>query len=127
MAAKAFLGRLKENTKVFIGVHFSVSFVSVGGLYVAINNNVDVEAVFRRFGMMASPPTSLSARKPHPPRPPAPPPATRSCATPPCLSGPAMSCKKGRSGRRATGRRSSWSRAAARSSSRSSTTRRCSP
>lgn len=51
----AFSGRIKHLVqkygKVAIGVHISVSCASVAGLYVAINNNVDVEAVFRRFGI----------------------------------------------------------------------------
>ncbi|KAJ1290631.1 hypothetical protein BS78_02G259400 [Paspalum vaginatum] len=37
--------------KVAIGVHLSVSCASIAGLYVAINNNVDVEALFRRVGI----------------------------------------------------------------------------
>lgn len=51
----AFSGRIKELVrkygKVAVGVHLSVSCASIAGLYVAINNNVDVEAVFRRFGI----------------------------------------------------------------------------
>ncbi|KAF8701039.1 hypothetical protein HU200_033934 [Digitaria exilis] len=54
-AAMAFSGRIKELVKkygkVAVGVHVSVSCASIAGLYVAINNNVDVEAVFRRFGI----------------------------------------------------------------------------
>ncbi|WVZ65726.1 hypothetical protein U9M48_015042 [Paspalum notatum var. saurae] len=37
--------------KVAVGVHLSVSCASIAGLYVAINNNVDVEALFRRVGI----------------------------------------------------------------------------
>lgn len=51
----AFSGRIQELVrkygKVAICVHLSVSCASIAGLYVAINNNVDVEAVFRRFGI----------------------------------------------------------------------------
>lgn len=51
----AFSGRIKQLVKkygkVAAGVHLSVSFASIFGLYAAINNNVDVEAVFRRFGI----------------------------------------------------------------------------
>lgn len=51
----AFSGRIKQLVKkygkVAVGVHVSVSCTSIAGLYVAINNNVDVEAVFRRFGI----------------------------------------------------------------------------
>ncbi|CAN6218567.1 unnamed protein product [Urochloa humidicola] len=51
----AFSGRIKQlfkkYGKVAAGVHISVSCASIAGLYVAINNNVDVEGVFRRFGI----------------------------------------------------------------------------
>ncbi|CAN6167842.1 unnamed protein product [Urochloa humidicola] len=51
----AFSGRIKQLVKkygkVAAGVHISVSCASIAGLYVAINNNVDVEGVFRRFGI----------------------------------------------------------------------------
>ncbi|KAL6601662.1 hypothetical protein ACP70R_044882 [Stipagrostis hirtigluma subsp. patula] len=51
----AFTGRMKELAKkygkVAIGVHLSVSCASIAGLYVAINNNVDVDALFRRVGI----------------------------------------------------------------------------
>ena len=42
---------MKKYGKVALGVHFSVSFVSIGGLYVAINNNVDVESLFHKIGL----------------------------------------------------------------------------
>ena len=42
---------MKKYGKVALGVHFSVSFASIGGLYVAINNNVDVEALFHKIGL----------------------------------------------------------------------------
>ncbi|CAL5063103.1 unnamed protein product [Urochloa decumbens] len=51
----AFSGRIKHLVKkygkVAAGVHISVSCASIAGLYTAINNNVDVEGVFRRFGI----------------------------------------------------------------------------
>lgn len=51
----AFTARMKELMrkygKVAVGVHVSVSCASIAGLYVAINNNVDVDAIFSRFGM----------------------------------------------------------------------------
>ncbi|KQJ91261.1 uncharacterized protein LOC100837433 [Brachypodium distachyon] len=42
---------MKKYGKVALGVHVSVSVASVSGLYVAINNNVDVDALFNKFGM----------------------------------------------------------------------------
>ncbi|XP_039138638.1 uncharacterized protein C106.07c [Dioscorea cayenensis subsp. rotundata] len=62
----AFSGRLRELMKkygkVAIGVHFSVSAASITGLYVAIRNNVDVEAVFQKVGLSSpSPPPSLDS------------------------------------------------------------------
>lgn len=76
----AFSGRIKELVKkygkVAVGVHLSVSCASIAGLYVAINNNVDVEAVFRRFGMSPgvtvdgeASPAPASRDGPLPPRP----------------------------------------------------------
>ncbi|WOL18597.1 hypothetical protein Cni_G27394 [Canna indica] len=51
----AFTGRMgelmKKYGKVGIGVHFSVSAVSITSLYVAIKNNIDVESVFEKFGL----------------------------------------------------------------------------
>ncbi|KAJ3692819.1 hypothetical protein LUZ60_011914 [Juncus effusus] len=51
----AFTGRMKELMKkygkVAIGVHLSVSAVSITGLYVAIRNNVDVDSLFKRIGI----------------------------------------------------------------------------
>ncbi|KAK4803809.1 hypothetical protein SAY86_003626 [Trapa natans] len=48
--ASSFTGRFKELIKkygkVALGVHFSVSAVSITGLYVAIKNNADVESIF---------------------------------------------------------------------------------
>ncbi|KAJ7967141.1 DUF1279 family protein [Quillaja saponaria] len=40
---------LKKYGKVALGVHFSVSATSITGLYVAINNNVDVESLLDKF------------------------------------------------------------------------------
>ncbi|KAG9442807.1 hypothetical protein H6P81_018661 [Aristolochia fimbriata] len=42
---------LKKYGKVALGVHFGVSAASITGLYVAIRNNVDVEAVFDKVGL----------------------------------------------------------------------------
>ncbi|KAJ3690796.1 hypothetical protein LUZ61_019960 [Rhynchospora tenuis] len=44
---------MKKYGKVAIGVHLSVSTVSITGLYVAIKNNVDVESLFERIGLSA--------------------------------------------------------------------------
>ncbi|KAM6555246.1 hypothetical protein CsatB_002265 [Cannabis sativa] len=40
---------LKKYGKVAMGVHFSVSAASISGLYVAINNNVDVESLLDKL------------------------------------------------------------------------------
>ncbi|CAL5087086.1 unnamed protein product [Urochloa decumbens] len=53
----AFSGRTKhfafakEFFKVCFGVDISVNCASIAGLYVAINNGVDVDAAFSRFGV----------------------------------------------------------------------------
>jgi hypothetical protein len=51
----AFTARMKDlgrkYGKVALGVHISVSAATATGLYVAINNNVDVDAVFRKIGI----------------------------------------------------------------------------
>ncbi|GLJ27468.1 hypothetical protein SUGI_0539030 [Cryptomeria japonica] len=51
----AFQGRLKElfvkYGKVGLGVHLSVSAMSIAGLYVAIKNNVDVESMIGKIGL----------------------------------------------------------------------------
>uniref|UniRef100_A0ACD5XYE5 Uncharacterized protein n=1 Tax=Avena sativa TaxID=4498 RepID=A0ACD5XYE5_AVESA len=51
----AFTARMKDlgrkYGKVALGVHFSVSAATAAGLYVAINDNVDVDAVFRKIGI----------------------------------------------------------------------------
>ncbi|KAF7067009.1 hypothetical protein CFC21_072928 [Triticum aestivum] len=44
---------MRKYGKVALGVHVSVSVASVSGLYVAINNNVDVDAIFRKIGISA--------------------------------------------------------------------------
>ncbi|KAF7073997.1 hypothetical protein CFC21_078909 [Triticum aestivum] len=53
----AFTARMKDLMrkygKVALGVHVSVSVASVSGMYVAINNNVDVDAIFRKIGISA--------------------------------------------------------------------------
>ncbi|XP_047973829.1 uncharacterized protein LOC125216214 [Salvia hispanica] len=50
MAAR-FKELIKKYGKVGIVVHCSVSAASVSGLYLAINNNVDVESVLERIGL----------------------------------------------------------------------------
>ncbi|PIA40436.1 hypothetical protein AQUCO_02500262v1 [Aquilegia coerulea] len=51
----ALTGRFRELMKKYgrvgLGVHVSVSAVSITGLYVAIKNNVDVQSVFEKVGM----------------------------------------------------------------------------
>ncbi|OVA10747.1 protein of unknown function DUF1279 [Macleaya cordata] len=51
----AFTGRfrelMKKYGKVALGVHFTVSAASITGLYVAINNNVDVESLLSKVGI----------------------------------------------------------------------------
>ncbi|CAK9134556.1 unnamed protein product [Ilex paraguariensis] len=42
---------LKKYGKVALGVHFSVSAASITGLYVAVNNNVDVESILEKVGV----------------------------------------------------------------------------
>ncbi|CAN4107342.1 unnamed protein product [Withania somnifera] len=51
MAGGRFRELLKKYGKVALGVHFSVSAASIAGLYVAVNNNVDVEAMLEKIGM----------------------------------------------------------------------------
>ncbi|KAF7142496.1 hypothetical protein RHSIM_Rhsim05G0054100 [Rhododendron simsii] len=51
MAGGRFRELLKKYGKVALGVHFSVSAASITGLYVAINNNVDVESMLAKVGM----------------------------------------------------------------------------
>ncbi|ESQ45991.1 hypothetical protein EUTSA_v10000376mg [Eutrema salsugineum] len=40
---------VKKYGKVALGVHFSVSGVSISGFYIAIKNNVDVESVLDKY------------------------------------------------------------------------------
>ncbi|XP_062194771.1 uncharacterized protein LOC133897951 [Phragmites australis] len=70
----AFTGRIKQLMKkygkVAVGVHISVSCASFAGLYVAISNNVDVDALFRRVGIspgvgVEAPPDSAPAPAAH--------------------------------------------------------------
>lgn len=49
MGGGRFKELLKKYGKVALGVHFSVSAASIGGLYVAIKNNVDVESIFAKW------------------------------------------------------------------------------
>ncbi|KAL7002517.1 hypothetical protein U1Q18_003670 [Sarracenia purpurea var. burkii] len=51
MAGGRFRELLRKYGKVALGVHFSVSAVSITGLYVAIKNNVDVESMLEKVGM----------------------------------------------------------------------------
>ncbi|XP_061359719.1 uncharacterized protein C106.07c [Gastrolobium bilobum] len=53
MVGGRFRELLKKYGKVALGVHCGVSAVSVTGLYVAIRNNVDVEAILEKFHMGA--------------------------------------------------------------------------
>lgn len=56
----ALTARLRELMKkygaVAIGVHFSVSAVSITGFYVAIKNNVDVNSIFEKVGLSSGVP-----------------------------------------------------------------------
>ncbi|TMX05707.1 hypothetical protein EJD97_006915 [Solanum chilense] len=49
--AGSFRELLKKYGKAALGVHFSVSAASITSLYVALKNNVDVEALFEKIGM----------------------------------------------------------------------------
>ncbi|CAI9782006.1 unnamed protein product [Fraxinus pennsylvanica] len=51
MSGGRFRELLRKYGKVALGVHFSVSATSITGLYIAINNNVDVESIFEKMGM----------------------------------------------------------------------------
>ncbi|KAK4340482.1 hypothetical protein RND71_041944 [Anisodus tanguticus] len=51
MAGGRFRALLKKYGKVALGVHFSVSAASITGLYVAVKNNVDVEAMLEKIGL----------------------------------------------------------------------------
>ncbi|CAL0328161.1 unnamed protein product [Lupinus luteus] len=54
MAGSRFRELIKKYGKVAIGVHVSVSAASITGLYVAIKNNVDVEAILQKFHIATS-------------------------------------------------------------------------
>lgn len=64
-------GRLRELIsrygKVALAVHLSVSGLSISGFYVAIKNNVDVEAALQRFGLYGDP--QRASELPPPPQP----------------------------------------------------------
>ncbi|CAM0952747.1 unnamed protein product [Alopecurus aequalis] len=51
----SFAARMKDLGRkyggVALGVHVSVSAATAAGLYVAIDNNVDVDAIFRKIGI----------------------------------------------------------------------------
>ncbi|BAT83474.1 hypothetical protein LR48_Vigan03g034800 [Vigna angularis] len=70
MAGGRFRELMKKYGKVALGVHLSVSTVSIASLYVAIKNNVDVEAILEKFHMGAvsdqknSNPTDVDASQP---------------------------------------------------------------
>ncbi|VFQ92209.1 unnamed protein product [Cuscuta campestris] len=51
MAGGRFRQLLKKYGKVALGVHVSVSAASITGLYVAVNNNVDVESMIEKVGL----------------------------------------------------------------------------
>ncbi|TKY65303.1 hypothetical protein E2542_SST08161 [Spatholobus suberectus] len=53
MAGGRFRELMKKYGKVALGVHLGVSTASITGLYVAIKNNVDVEAILEKFHMGA--------------------------------------------------------------------------
>ncbi|KAL2330122.1 hypothetical protein Fmac_017703 [Flemingia macrophylla] len=53
MAGGRFRELMKKYGKVALGVHLGVSTASITGLYVAIRNNVDVEAILEKFHMGA--------------------------------------------------------------------------
>uniref|UniRef100_A0A1J3FAZ2 DUF1279 domain-containing protein n=2 Tax=Noccaea caerulescens TaxID=107243 RepID=A0A1J3FAZ2_NOCCA len=52
---------VKKYGKVALGVHFSVSGVSISGFYIAIKNNVDVESLLDKYQI-----PWFSKDKPHP-------------------------------------------------------------
>uniref|UniRef100_A0A7N0U542 DUF1279 domain-containing protein n=1 Tax=Kalanchoe fedtschenkoi TaxID=63787 RepID=A0A7N0U542_KALFE len=74
MAWLAAKGRFREFIgkygKVAVGVHCSVSFASIAGLYVAIKNNVDVESVLEKIGVVTSSPEDETQQIPSPVTPP---------------------------------------------------------
>ncbi|KAK7394606.1 hypothetical protein VNO78_15138 [Psophocarpus tetragonolobus] len=53
MTGGRFRELMKKYGKVAVGVHLGVSAASITGLYVAIRNNVDVEAILEKFHMGA--------------------------------------------------------------------------
>lgn len=53
---------VKKYGKVALGVHFSVSGVSISGFYIAIKNNVDVESLLEKYQI----PWFSSKEKPNP-------------------------------------------------------------
>lgn len=56
MAGGRFRELMKKYGKVAVGVHLSVSGASITTLYVAIRNNVDVEAILEKFHLGAASP-----------------------------------------------------------------------
>jgi hypothetical protein len=45
---------MKKNDKVALRVHVSVSCTIIAGLYVSINNNIDIDSLLRRVGISPS-------------------------------------------------------------------------
>lgn len=64
MAGGRFRELLRKYGKVGLGVHLSVSAASITGLYVAIKNNVDVQALFEKVGVPALSKGGGAAAKP---------------------------------------------------------------
>ncbi|CAM8904435.1 unnamed protein product [Rhodiola kirilowii] len=66
-------GKLREFIgkygKVAVGVHCSVSFASIAGLYIAIKNNVDVESVLEKIGVGTSSAEDVTQQITSPPPP----------------------------------------------------------
>lgn len=64
-------GRLRELVKkygtVALTVHFSVSTVSITGFYLAINNNVDVESLLEKVGLIRDVPKDEEKQQQIPP------------------------------------------------------------
>ncbi|KAL6270847.1 hypothetical protein ACE6H2_027758 [Prunus campanulata] len=64
LSAGRFKEVLKKYGKVALGVHFSVSAASITGLYVAINNNLDVELLLNKLHMGSVSSKDESAQNP---------------------------------------------------------------
>ncbi|OIW01147.1 hypothetical protein TanjilG_17704 [Lupinus angustifolius] len=64
MSGGRFRELIKKYGKVAIGVHVTISAASISGLYVAIRNNVDVEAILQKFHMAAASEKDTAAADP---------------------------------------------------------------